>query len=213
MYEGYYYETLHNLKLESNNTYKYTTEGHLGDYESQGQYTISNDTIELLAQDKIEFGQYYLKSTNGCIINLEMHTELCKNPENISADPLLVNYPQTKPKSENEIKDLTMMLNMSLKHPDLGNYFSNRNEVLIQNYYEVPNTIKTEKLIVGKSVNYISEAETNDNTEYLLISEIRIGIETAYINIREHDKYGGNLTFFHKKDGEWKMKPRKLGYE
>ncbi len=213
MYEGYYYQTLHNLKLGPNKAYKYTTEGHFGDYQSKGQYTIYNDTIILLASDKIEFGQYYLKSTNDCLINLEMHTELCKDPEKISDDPILINYPQTKPKSEVEIKELTMMLKKSLEHPNLKEYLSNRSQILIQNYYEIPNTIEPEKLINDKSVNYVSEEETNDNTEYLLISEIRIGIETAFINIREHDKYGGNLTFFNKEEGEWFMIPRKLGYE
>ena len=191
-------------------TFEYKTKYHLGGDPVSGNYKVVNDTIILDSKQDIPFGKYYLKSQKGCIVNLEMHTELCADPDSISENLLLINYPQVKPKSTSQIEDLKYFLEVSLNHPDLLEYTENRPVLFVKEYFEINPSLPFTIDLTDKIVTIISEEEAIDYEEYLVINEIKIGIESVGINIGRNNDYGGNLTFFEKVAGNWVLQPRTL---
>jgi len=208
VYHGYFYETLHEMTLNADSTFVYKTEGHGESDPVSGGYSVKNDTIILGLDKPIPFGKYYLKIQSGCIINLEMHIDLCADTDMLATELLLLNYPQTESISPNQIYDLKMMLKQSLTHPELKGYLDRNTTVLIKEYFELNRSNHLNFKLNDKLLLFISAENVNAHKEYLVIEEIRIGVQTAFFNIRKNDEYGGSLTFFEKEEGKWKMQPR-----
>lgn len=73
-YKAFWYETFHLLKINLSQ-FNYVVEGHLGNYNINGTYSIQNDTIFL---DTEKLPNKFIIHNETCLIEIESGYEFCK---------------------------------------------------------------------------------------------------------------------------------------
>jgi hypothetical protein len=210
-YKAFYYETQWILTLNSDSSFTFITEGHIGDFKENGKYLISGDTLVL---EKADMEQMKLLiDGDSCLIEIETRFDYCKRcTDEYGSRKRSINYPQLSTENKTLKNNVEWMLQTALNNKKILNYLPDTIDTLfIQDYYEINEKSNMNLNWNGKKVKFLSEVKIKDQNikSYIIIDEFDVGQKTAMINFNMMpEPWHGTLDFFKKEAGNWKHETR-----
>jgi hypothetical protein len=206
-YEAYFYDTMWTLEI-TNEAFTYTSSGHLGtDRFTIGTYEIAGDTL-ILHSDSLDHYNKFLIDGDSCLIEVEIQTDYCiTRSDEWGSRWRNINYPQIKVADPNTKERVIWMLETTLNGDKILEYFPNSTKrLVIQTYFELNKQADLNLKSHGRAVTFLTEREIEENeiTEYLIIDDIRLGVETGMVDLQVMPEFSTSiLEFFKKENGQW----------
>jgi hypothetical protein len=204
-YRAFFYETEWNLHL-SDNKFIYESSGHLGGRTVNGDFKITGDTLILLT-DSLESNRFLIDG-DSCLIDVEMQVDFCnKRPEEWGSRWREINYPQIKTTDFNTRQVVLWMLETVLNDKEILEYFPDTTQsIVVQEYFELNKHADLNLKSHGTKITFLTEEEIKEKgiEEYLIIDEVRLGVETGKVDVQVMPEFSTSiLEFFEKRNGQW----------
>ncbi len=206
-YLAFFYETLWTLEI-TDDKFTYLSSGHLGTERTiSGDYKIVGDTLMLLT-DSLSYNNKFLIDGDSCLIEVEMQTDYCiKRPDTWGSLWRDINYPQIKTADPNTKKTVLWMLETVLNGREILEYFPDSTKsIVIQEYAELNKLADLNLTSHGTKITFLTEEEIKKQgiDEYLIVSDVRLGVLTGKVNFQIMPEFSRSLLeFFEKQDGQW----------
>lgn len=206
-YEAFYCDTKWTLTLNSDSSFNYGVDWEIDNIVKDGRYHISGDTLVL---ERVNMhSNKFLIDGDSCLIDIESRYDYCKQWPKVWGSRIRnINYPQLPTENEDLKKDLEWMLQIALDNKEISEYISDTAKTLvIQEYYEINKESNLNLNWNGKEIQFLSKSEIKEQNlkSYIIIDEIKIGLESSIIDFMIMPKHWqGTITLFKKKDGIWK---------
>lgn len=162
----------------------------------------------ILITDSLYYNNKFLIDGDSCLIEVEMQTDYCnKRPDEWGSRWRDINYPQIKTTDATTKARLLWMLETALNGREILEYFPDTTKsIVVQEYFELNKNADLNLKSHGTKVTFLTEDEIKEKRidEYLIIDDIRLGVETGKVDFQVMPEFStGILEFFEKINGQW----------